>query len=818
MRSWVSSVRARPGRHFACRVIVLAVLWLVPASPGSAESLRGAALVIGNSAYEQLSALPNPANDARAVENLLNGLGFETMLSSDRDARRLARDLRDFVEDAEGTDVAIVYYAGHGIEAGGENFLVPVDADLSALEAAGERLVPVSSFIEKLQASVPVVIVMLDACRDNPFPASSLVRLDASTDPAPMGEGGLGETRGASRLASPAPQVESFGTVLAFAAEPGRVALDGEPGGNSPYTQAVLRHFDAMAGEEFGTVMRMVAEEVYLKTSGAQRPWVNESLRRLVYLGTAPEPLSGDEGDLLAERRQLLITIASLPDPEFRRGQMERIAAERGVPLDAVYGMLRAMGTDAPEDPSELENVLRAEAERFATILAEREAINSPDAEIARLSALADRAEREGLLVAADAFRERAKARYLETETTLEAQQAALGQRFIEGAATFARSAETKALAFNHLAAAQDYAEAFARVENRDWRLAWRYKRSEMRALTDHGEYKGDNAALERAVETGRQALRMAEDLGDEAVAAARHDLGGALQTLGKREGGTARLEAAIETYRTALETVARERVPLDWALIQSDLGNALQALGDREGDTANLEQALEAYRAALQEYTREAAPLDWARTHNNLAVTLLALGERESGTARLEEAIAAYSTALEEWTRERVPLDWAMTQSNLGVALQMLGQRESGTARLEQAVEAYRAALEERTRERVPLEWAETQYNLGNSLAALGERESGTARLEQAAEAYRAAIEERTRERAPIQWAATQHDLGNVLIELGKRSASIVTLEDGLIAMAAAWEAFREAGHDHLDNHFRQRLLDADAALTALE
>lgn len=108
-------------------LVVVVFLAAGPSRGQDARPLRGVALVIGNSAYEHLSALPNPANDARAVENLLNDLGFETELSSDRDGRRLARDLRDFIEDAEGADVAVVYYAGHGIEAGGENFLVPVE-------------------------------------------------------------------------------------------------------------------------------------------------------------------------------------------------------------------------------------------------------------------------------------------------------------------------------------------------------------------------------------------------------------------------------------------------------------------------------------------------------------------------------------------------------------------------------------------------------------------------------------------------------------------------------------------------------------------
>lgn len=303
---------------------------------GEDRPLRGLALVIGSSQYEHLPPLANPANDARAVETLLDGLGFETTLALDRDARQLSRALDGFFEDAADADVVVVYYAGHGIEAGGENFLVPVDADLSALERAGEKLVPVSLFIKRLQATVPLAIVMLDACRDNPFPAGSIVRLEPSSPPAPMGASGLGETRSATRMTARSdPTVETLGTVIAFAAEPGRAALDGEPGTNSPYSAAVLRHLDAMAaGEEFSVVMRMLAEEVHLKTSGIQRPWINESLRRRLYFGTAPDRKDGEQGEMLAERRQLLITIAALPSLE--RQQVERVAEEQSVPMDVV--------------------------------------------------------------------------------------------------------------------------------------------------------------------------------------------------------------------------------------------------------------------------------------------------------------------------------------------------------------------------------------------------------------------------------------------------------------------------------------------------
>lgn len=781
-------VGARAAGRFVSLAALLVLLVLCLPARGKAETLRGVALVIGNSAYEHVAALPNPANDARAVESLFNDLGFETTLVSDRDARRLARDLDIFVEDAEGADVAIVYYAGHGIEAGGENFLVPVDADLSALEAAEKKLVPISAFVEQLQATVPVAILMLDACRDNPFPAGSTVRLDAGAAPVPIGEGGLGETRGARRLNAPQDGVETFGTVIAFAAEPGRAALDGEPGGNSPYTDAVLRHFDAMAGEEFGTVMRMVAEEVYLKTAGRQRPWVNENLRRLLYLGAAPESLSGEEGQLLSERRQLLVTIASLPDPELRRGQVERIAAERGIPLDAVYGMLRALGAEAPQDPAELEKVLRTEAERFAKILAEREAVNSPDPEIVRLSGLADRAESEGLLETADMLRERAKARYLETEVTLEQQEAALRQRFIEGSVVFARSAETKILAFDHLAAARDYGEAFRRAEGRDDLLALYFKYSESMALMNHGDYKADNAALKQSVAAGRQALEIADRIGDrQGWALTQDNVAKSLSILGKREENTALLEESLAAYRAILAEMPRERHPQEWAMTHTNIGAMLWSLAARRPGTEGWEEAAASYRSALEVLTREDFPQNWAHAQVNMANILSLAGDRNNDVGQLRQAVEGYRTALEELPRESDPLMWAMVQNNLGMALRYLGDREQSVPRLEEALAALRASLEEHTRERVPLEWASAQKNMGDTFVFMAVYGGDMTLIEQAIAAYRASLEESTRERVPLVWAGTQFSLATTLSALGQINNDTDKLEEAVEAFRAS-------------------------------
>jgi uncharacterized caspase-like protein len=208
---------------------------------GAQEVLRGVALVIGQSDYEGLAPLVNPQNDARAIDDMLLDLGFEVTRLLDADTGELTAALDDFAGEAAEADVALVYYSGHGIEAGGENYLIPIDADISTPERAGEKLVPLSALLEKLRVSVPVTIFLLDACRTNSFPPGTMVQLPGTTAPVAVSEQGLAETRGGVLTQARADD-ESVGMVLGFAASPGHAALDGEPDGNSPYAAALLKH------------------------------------------------------------------------------------------------------------------------------------------------------------------------------------------------------------------------------------------------------------------------------------------------------------------------------------------------------------------------------------------------------------------------------------------------------------------------------------------------------------------------------------------------------------------------------------------------
>jgi uncharacterized caspase-like protein len=251
-------------------VALFALLVLVTAGRGDDHPLRGVALVIGESDYETLHGLDNPKNDARAMDELLGDLGFDVDRVLDGDGKKLRAEIADFIDKAKDADVALVYYSGHGIEAGGANYLVPVDADISTPQAAGASLVPVKDLLDELAKVVPVTIVLLDACRTDAFPPGQLIQLPGTDTPVAAADAGLGEERGPTPIVRLGVAPDSLGMVIGFAASPGQPALDGAPGDeNSPYAAALLRHL-AAGGYSFGDLMTMVSEEVYLKTQARQ--------------------------------------------------------------------------------------------------------------------------------------------------------------------------------------------------------------------------------------------------------------------------------------------------------------------------------------------------------------------------------------------------------------------------------------------------------------------------------------------------------------------------------------------------------------------
>ncbi|QKC95969.1 caspase family protein [Mesorhizobium sp. NZP2298] len=773
-------------RFALCAALLLALQAVVlawPARADDAKPLRGVALVIGESQYRSLPALPNPANDARAVAQLLTSLGFEVSSIPDGDAPRLARGLKHFVEDAAGADVALLYYSGHGIEAGGENYLVPVEADATSLSDPANRLVPVSALLAELKASVPVAIVLLDACRSNPFPPGA--RLTAPSGPATVAAAGLDLARGAAPLADASGAPQSLGEVIGFAAEPGHAALDGEPGGNSPYAAALLKHL-AAGGFAFGDVMTMVAEEVYVKTGGRQLPWTNASLRRLLYFGQAPEETGSDEASIRSARRKLLLTIAATPAEQ--RSMVETVAAQNEVPLDQLYGMLGALQVDTSAGPADLRAQLAAGAQKLREILDRHDTETRQDPELIRLSGLADRAQSEGAIRLALTFRAKASARAEEIGKALDEAEADIRQRRLELADTFADHARTAILNFDYRTAAARYEDAFRQAERWDPKTAFIYKIFEADALTDQGMIKGENAALSQAVDVYEAAkLLPGVTVFTGGPAGVAINEGITLTALAERENGTARLEQAIKVYEDALDFFTRKRKPQLWATVLINLGNAYHLMGQRAGGMAYYAKAMEAYRQATKVYTRKTYPEKWAGLQNNIGNAFTALGDAADPQKNYTSAIEAYHAALTVWTRDKVPMQWAMALGNLAVALQRLGDVGGGTEKLEASRAAFEDVLAFRARETQPMDWANTQNNLGSVLLSLGQRGNCPDCFAQAIAAFDKAHEVITREVDPFTWATITHNMGRAYRLIGDAEASVPSYRKALEQMDLA-------------------------------
>lgn len=248
--------------------LLLVLAWQAPAA---AE--RRVALVIGNAAYAQQPELRNPLHDATAMAALLHDqLGFE-VAPPVRNGRLsdMAAALSRFAEAARGADVALFFYAGHGMELDGQNRLLPVDANLDTELNAQLQTLPLELVLNAMKAA-RLKVVLLDACRNDPR-AARMTRMSGAR--AAIG-GGLAEVRDLPE-----------GTVLAFAAAPGRTAGDGD-GANSPFTTALLQHL--AQPEEILNVLRDTATTVRQAT-GSQRPWVNFNMEGRLYLRGAPQPM-----------------------------------------------------------------------------------------------------------------------------------------------------------------------------------------------------------------------------------------------------------------------------------------------------------------------------------------------------------------------------------------------------------------------------------------------------------------------------------------------------------------------------------------------
>jgi uncharacterized caspase-like protein len=239
------------------------------ANPAMAE--KRVAFVVGNGAYKNVAQLPNPPVDAKAMAAVLRNVGFDVVEGTNLTRDAMTEKLLDFGKKTQGADVAIFFYAGHGIAIGGTNYLLPVDADIkSEMDVKLGAAINIDLTLDQTMNDAKVKLVFLDACRDNPFAA----KIKSTATRSVSVQTGLAEMKSGE------------GTLIAFATGPGQTALDGQEGNNSPFTRALIDHI-TKPGVEIQQAMTQVRAQVNEETNKGQLPWGHTNLIGEVYLNPA---------------------------------------------------------------------------------------------------------------------------------------------------------------------------------------------------------------------------------------------------------------------------------------------------------------------------------------------------------------------------------------------------------------------------------------------------------------------------------------------------------------------------------------------------
>jgi hypothetical protein len=254
-----------------------------------AEQQKRVALIIGNNAYVHAAPLRNPVNDAEAIAEVLHRLGFAILTGVDLTGDRMDATLLDYARRIEGADAALLYFAGHGIQVKGQNYLIPVDADIREEFQLKRRAFALNDLLDLMvsNARARSGLVFLDACRDDPFSRS-------------LRSGTIGAERSRYLARSGLAKMQAMqGSFIAFATEPDNVADDGT-GDHSPFTEALLQHIET-PDISIGDMMIEVRNHVWKATNGRQRPWDQSSLsqRFCFKVSKKPSPLAPSVAILL---------------------------------------------------------------------------------------------------------------------------------------------------------------------------------------------------------------------------------------------------------------------------------------------------------------------------------------------------------------------------------------------------------------------------------------------------------------------------------------------------------------------------------------
>lgn len=652
------------------RAVVFLAVWLSAAAAWAGQRV---ALVFSAEAYEFLRPLKNPGKDADSVAETLKGLGFKVFAESDRDLKRMRRALEDFREDARGAEVAVIYFAGHGVEIGGENRVLATDADSESVERLKDTSLPLEELRAAAASVAPVSILLIDACRDDPF----------------------GESAGEGRSARPVAGVvkaavkpglgrvgQAENAIFAFAAAPGATALDGADG-HSPFAAALAKHL-GVNGLEIRSALTLVQQEVYAETGGRQLPYVEGALPSLFFAAGAGKP---------DEREALLLAMAEVTDAV--RADVERVAAEKSVPLAPLYGAL--IGANLNTLSQEDRRAKLAEAATAFTETRDRlRTFSSSDPEVMRLreaagEALALGAFAEARTLLADAVRIDA--------TSGDSLAANLLSRRLSEAATHEADAGVARAQLDYPGAIAAYEMAAAlheRIEKED--LPDAARRDRTRILAELGDLHVLIGQTERALNTYLQMQIAAElRLAAEPSADAKRDLSVSYSRIGDESARNSDWQGALQAHEASLaiiqELVVQDPMNLD---LKSDLSATLNRVGHLRAENNDGLSALEAFldSHAIARYlvSQDPSNVNWQR---NLSVSLNRIGDTLVTIGDDSRALQAYEDSLS--IRQKLAAqdegntEW---QRDVSVSLEFIGDLKERLRDIGGAQRNYTASL----------------------------------------------------------------------------------------------------------------------------
>ena len=645
---------------------IAATAFFILVTPLHALAEKRVALVMGADDYKTIRPLGNAVNDAMAIEKTLEKLGFEVTLESNRDLKRMRRALEDFREDAAGADVALVFFAGHGVEIDGQNFLLPIDAKAESADTLKTSALPLDEVRATIAEIGKIGLIMLDACRNDPF----------------GGGGGDGSSRGANIVEEPNAPLDvnpglgrmgkAENVLFAFSAAPGATASDGQ-GANSPFTTALAKYLGT-DGVEIRSALTLVQQEVYDQSRGNQLPYIENGLPKLFFAATTM--------DKLPERERLLLAMADVT-PDLR-DEVERLASEKNMPLAPLYGALISSDAKALSLEQRTRKLADA-ADAFVTTRNQMRTLASTDPAVTKLR---QEAEQQLALGAFDTARNKlAEAATIDSISRNALKVNFLGRTLSE-AATHAISGGASRADLKYDLAIASYEQAAALYgEVASEKLPDEQREQQFQTLDTLGDLYvtiGDLAKARKAFETGQAvaASLMDAEPGNgnwkDKLAISTLKMGDVQRDQGDSKGALASYESGLDLRRD-LATAD----PADAASRGLEAAAYLKvgALHKLQG---NPDKALTSYEASRDIVAglvaSDATNDDWQTT---LARSQRLIGEIQQEGKKLPEAFASYQASLDiaKKLADARPDD-ALRQFDLASAHEAMGSIQVDQAR----------------------------------------------------------------------------------------------------------------------------------------